>query len=556
MITSFKLKCGRVAGALGEPVNTTPVTVFVGPNNSGKSKVLSEIERYCRTGEKDPRAVILEDVCFSGLSATSADLAIERISQLPHLDESLQLDHIIVGSRNERQQVPLAELRRHMQLPTGNLGAFCHWFLKHNTLSLDGRNRINLVNEQEAGDLQRPAQSSLQVLFRDEAKRQEVRRIIADAFETFFVIDPTNLGRLRIRLSDKPPNDEIEERGIHAAAIAFHAGAQLIDQASDGVKAFSGIVAELIAGDPSVVLIDEPEAFLHPSLASKLGNEISRAAMSSDKRVFVSTHSPTFVMGCIQSGAPVTIVRLTYRRGVATARVLPSAEILKMMRHPLLRSTDVLSGLFYEFVVVTESDADRAFYQEVNERLLQFRAEWGVPNCLFLNAQNKQTIPTIVRPLRKLGIPAVSIVDLDVLKDGGSTWTNVLSSADIPEISHPSFATMRGAVKLALESTGKDMKREVGVAILEGKNREVATNLLSQLAEYGVFIVPGGELESWMKHLAACGHGPNWLVEIFEKMGEDPASMNYVKPTEEDVWKFLSDVGGWLVNPNRKGMPV
>jgi predicted ATPase len=62
------------------------------------------------------------------------------------------------------------------------------------------------------------------------------------------------------------------------------------------VKAFTGIITALTAGDPHVVLIDEPEAFLHPSLASMLGVEVSRAAVSSDKRVFVSTHSPFFVM--------------------------------------------------------------------------------------------------------------------------------------------------------------------------------------------------------------------------------------------------------------------
>ncbi|MBK9168926.1 MAG: hypothetical protein IPM24_15855 [Bryobacterales bacterium] len=105
------------------------------------------------------------------------------------------------------------------------------------------------------------------------------------------------------------------------------------------------------------------------------------------------------------------------------------------MRH-LLRSTGVLSGLFYEFVVVTESDADQAFYQEINERLLQFKPEWGIPNCLFLNAQNKQTVQTLLRPLRKLGIPAAGVVDVDVLKEGGANWTNLLSSAHLPQLSH------------------------------------------------------------------------------------------------------------------------
>jgi ABC-type cobalamin/Fe3+-siderophores transport system ATPase subunit len=556
MISSFQLKFGRVPGAPGEQIAATPVTVFVGPNNSGKSRVLAEIERYCRTGQKDASSVILEDLTFAGLAAHSAQQAIERIRQPPNPGESVNVDHLFIGSRYGRSQVPLAQLTQFLQRPTDNLSAFCQWFLTPNTLILDGRSRINLVNEQAAGDLQRSPQSSLQVLFRDDAKRHEVRRMVSEAFGTYFVIDPTHLGQLRIRLANRPPREDMEERGIHADAVQFHAAAQLIDQASDGVKAFAGIVTEVMAGDPSVILIDEPEAFLHPSLASKLGFEVSRAALSADKRVFVSTHSPSFVMGCIQSGAPVNIVRLTYRGRVATARVLPSAEILELMRHPLLRSTGVLSGLFYEFVVVTESDADRAFYQEVNERLLQFKPEWGIPNCLFINAQNKQTVQTIIRPLRQLGIPAVGIFDVDVLKDGGANWTNILTSANVPPISHGPLATMRAAVKAAMDATGRDMKRDGGLAILQPQDREAAQNLLSQLAEYGVFVVPGGELESWMKQLGVGGHGPSWLIGMFERMGEDPANANYIHPADNDVWEFMSKAKTWLIEANRKGIPA
>jgi hypothetical protein len=334
---------------------------------------------------------------------------------------------------------------------------------------LDGRQRINLVAEQAAGDLQSRSTTNLSILFRDDKKRQEVRKIIAEAFGLHFVIDPSNLGRLRIRLSATAPTSDLEERGIHAEALQFHAKAQSIDLASDGVKAFTGIIIALAAGDPRVVLIDEPEAFLHPALALKLGLEVARSSLQSGKRVFVSTHSPMFLMGCIQSGAPVTIVRLTYRGGVASARVLPSSELLEMMRNPLLRSTGVLSGLFYEFVVVAESDADRAFYQEVNERLLRFKPDWGIPNCLFINAQNKQTIRTIIGPLRKMGIPAAGIVDIDVLKEGGNVWSNLLTSAGVPTLSQQSLAFLRSSVKKALESTGLDMKRQEDLKSLNAK---------------------------------------------------------------------------------------
>lgn len=555
MITSIRLKFGRVPGSPGENIAATPVTVFVGPNNSGKSRVLQEIERYCRSGNNDANALLLADLKFSGMDLLSATHSIERLRQPPNPGESQNVDHIFVGSRYGRQQVPLSGIIQYVQSPSSNIGAFCQWYLTHYTLILDGRNRINLVNQQGAGDLQRSPESSFQVLFRDDGKRHEVRRIVFEAFGRHFVLDPTHLGHLRIRLSDRAPHDDMEERGIHADAVRFHAESQLIDEASDGVKAFTGIVTEVMAGDPSVILVDEPEAFLHPSLAAKLGQEVARAALSADKRVFASTHSPQFVMGCIQSGAPVNIIRLTYRGGVATARVLPSDEILELMRHPLLRSTGVLSGLFYEFVVVTESDADRAFYQEVNERLLLYKPELGIPNCLFINAQNKQTVQTLLKPLRKLGIPAAGIVDVDVLKDGGSNWTNLLSSSDVPQLSHGALATMRAAIKTAMDATGKDMKRDGGLQILQPADRQAAEDLLAQLRLYGIFVVPGGELESWLKSLGATGHGPSWLIDMFEKMGEDPASPGYVRPSSDDVWGFLGEARKWLVDPNRKGIP-
>jgi hypothetical protein len=555
MITNLRLKFGRVAAATAQDLVVTPVTVFVGPNNSGKSKVLAEIQQYCSTGQKDATAVVLDDLTFTGISGEDADSAIAHITLKPNPGEALAVDSILVGSRGERRQVPSANLRQVLEQPASSLAAFCQWFLKYSTLMLDGRNRINLVNQQPAGDLQQQPQTSFQLLFRDDARRHEVRRIVHEAFGTHFVLDPTNLGQLRIRLSSRAPESSMEERGIHDEAFRFQAAAQPIEIASDGVKAFTGIVTEVMAGDFRIVLIDEPEAFLHPSLAAKLGAELARAAVGSDKRVFVSTHSPTFVMGCIQSGAPVNIVRLTYRGGVATARVLPSADILKLMRNPLLRSTGVLSGLFYEFVVVTESDADRAFYQEINERLLRFKPEWGIPNCLFINAQNKQTVHTIVRPLRELGIPAAGIVDVDVLKEGGTVWTGVLSGAFVPSISHQALASLRNSVKQAMDLSSRDMKRDGGTAILANGEREAAENLLEQLSDYGMFVVPGGELESWLKPLGASRHGPAWLIDIFERMGEDPDHSEFVKPADDDVWDFVGKLKRWLTNPARKGIP-
>ena len=555
MIDTLSLKFGRAPGLPAETIHTTPVTVFVGPNNSGKSKVLAEIYQYCTTGRRNVSDVIVERVGFGVLSLQAAEARVRHVTLRPHVNETLLPDHVIVGKRGHRQHVPEQELIKSLTSANTRTRKFCQWYLAYNTLILDGQSRINLINEQTAGDLQQAPQTSFQTLFRDNTRRAEVRRIVHDAFNAYLVIDPTNLGTLRLRLSATEPASEVQERGIHDESVQFHEGALPIQEASDGIKAFSGMITEIIAGDPAILLIDEPEAFLHPALSFKLGKEIALASSGSDKRLFVSTHSPSFVMGCIQSGSPINIVRLTYRDGVATARLLASQELLTLMRNPLLRSTRVLDGLFYEFVVVTEADTDRAFYQEVNERLLRYKPEWGIPNCLFLNAQNKQTVPTVLKPLRNLGIPAVGVVDVDILKDGGLPWSKFLEGGFVPALERGALAVWRKSVNDKLKETGRDMKRDGGLSILQGESKEAAENLCDALRKYGLFVVKRGELESWLPELTAAGHGPSWLIDVFQKMGEDPEREEYLRPGIDDVWSFLAEVKQWLRNPARKGIP-
>lgn len=555
MIKNITLKSGTTPESEPLSIDLTPVTVFVGPNNSGKSKILSEIIEFCQSGIKKTNTVVLDTIEFENLENDTAIKLLENITLKPKRNENVRENHILIGKDNLRYQVKSTQMLQTLETPNSNTNHFCQFYLRAYTTFLGGSNRINLVRQQQAGNMQEPPHSSFQTLFRDDKKRKEVRRIIHDAFGVYFTLDPTNLGHLQIKLSSVEPKNDLEERGIHKEAVDFHSSSEPVETASDGVKAFTGMITEIIAGDPKVLIIDEPEAFLHPSLSHKLGKEIATAAENTNKRIFVSTHSSNFIMGCIQSGVPINIVRLTYKNKVATARVLPNDDILKLMRDPLLRSTGVLEGLFYENVMVTEGDTDRAFYQEINERLLQFKPRWGISNCLFLNAQNKQTIRRIIKPLRELGIPAAGITDIDVLKEGGQVWANHMKSGFIPTASHTSLAEQRRTIKQKFDESGKDMKRDGGVAILNADDKESANNLFDSLDQYGLFVVRNGEVETWLKSLKIGGHGAEWLIPIFEKMGSNPNGQKYLKPKTTDVWKFVKTMKEWFDNPNRKGIP-
>ncbi len=154
-----------------------------------------------------------------------------------------------------------------------------------------------------------------------------------------------------------------------------------------------------------------------------------------------------------------------------------------------------------------------------------------------------------------MGIPTAGIVDVDVLKEGGSVWSDFLSCGFVPEIEKNSLGTFRDSINSRLKATGRDMKREGGISLLTGTENEAASNLCDKLNDYGLFVVRGGELESWLSNLSMTGHGPNWLIEIFEKMGEDPALSAYLLPSEGDVWDFIGSVKAWLTNTKKKGIP-
>lgn len=533
-----------------------PITVLVGPNNSGKSSTLREIEGWCKTGPQQQRKLIAQiSVDLPEVEQALAEL--EPFKRRPGTGQVVQEGYINVRRPDPNQDgtydQQIHEQSFRSQWPR-DWTYVSQFYLAFFTVRLDGRTRFSLTQPRSSGDLQELPQNHLAALFQDDEAREKIRKVVEDAFGLHFVIDPTNIGQFRIRMSRRAPSDSQEEQALDERARSFHGVATNVLELSDGVQAFTDILAAVLSANYKIVLIDEPEAFLAPALRRKLGSRLATLAQEREGTLVAATHDANFLMGCVQSGADINVVRMTYREGDATARLLKPETLLGFMRDPLLRSINVLDALFHESTVIAEADTDRAFYQEINERLLDSERE-GIDNCLFLNARNKQTVPQVAGPLREIGIPAAMVVDIDVLKDGGRVWSRLLDAASVPETSRTALNSHRVAVKRAFDESGKDMKKDGGVTVLDRDARESCMSLLNQLADYGIFVVPGGELESWLTELGVVGHGPDWLIEVFEKMGANPRATGYVRPKDDDVWEFLEKIGKWIRDASRRGMP-
>ena len=259
----------------------------------------------------------------------------------------------------------------------------------------------------------------------------------------------------------------------------------------------------------------------------------------------------------------VNIIRLTHSER-STARLLDSRTLRELALDPLLRSEATLSALFHEGAVVCEAASDRVLYQEVNERLLRYgqSSGEGLDSCVFLNAQNWQTVARMIEPLRKVGVAAAAVLDADVLF--GSELTQILKAAQVNQIDRMAWLQQRGALrkKIARRLKIKDekkvsLKSNVISQLTRGEARTFKT-LRTNMAEYGVFIVPVGELEDWFSYLGikppAKTKKAKWLRSTLDRLGVDPTHADYVRPSSKDIWRFMREVNQWILNPDREGI--
>lgn len=547
VIENIELNCGRTTESkhltLGEH---TGVTIFVGPNNSGKSVLLNAL--------------------FGALTGSASD----RPSALKSVRAAAFVESMLTGRKEFEGKGPddIVTLNNHNQTKSDWINSFKHdqqWqkgigprFRRDECIWMNGTTRLAMLPNEMNASLTHP-NSALAILLSDDDRRKEFQETVFDGVGHYpFVDHVSSLGTLKLAFSTMRPQASTE-RSIHNEMVAFVKQSVPRNFASDGFNAYVGMIGTVFASDYKCIFIDEPEAFLHPALARTLGKQLAQKTQG--KQIFAASHSADFVMGAIESGTPVRIVRLQFQNSAPTACLLDQDELNQFMNDPQLRSANVLSGLFAKSVVVGEADTDRAFYQEINTRLLTAKDPRGIENAVFLNAQNKQTVPKIVKLLRKMGVPTVGIVDLDVLAEGGTNWAHQMTGLGIPDAMHQSLETLRLGVFCSLKAASnnadrKDYKRRGGIELLDQGPREAAADLLSKLLEYGLLVVAKGEVEAWLSQLANDLSKHTWLREIFERLGNNPKGENYVLPTDGDVWDFIGSANQWLKNPNRKGMNI
>lgn len=557
MIEKLKLKSGLEF----EPGN---VTIIVGPNNSGKSTFLNDIKFDLTQPNYGYDKIVIEEIEVNKFTE-------ERAREF-YKEQGREFIH-------PTNQQPQKSAQGNLFFKTSN-GNF-NLYNEHQIISalaydndrntryrliegvstkvLDGNSRLSLFVPQTYRFITNKDDvlTNIEKLHENKDLREEFSKYVVDALGLYPEILPEN-GQGQITLMKEPLGEE--QRDSHKKeVIDLLSLGKTQNDVSDGIKAFIGILLELVAGNPELILIDEVDAFLHAPLARKLGSIISGIAKGQNKQVFITTHNPHFIMGCIDSSSDFNILRLTYNNEIGEANIIDKEELKNIVKNPLLRSVGVFDGLFYKNVVVCEADSDRVFYQEINYRLREVGDKRKIDDCLFINARNKQTVGEITQVLRRFGIPTASIIDFDFIKDGGNVYTKYLEQNGI----HSSMFNSLRESKASLMSYFKehddkwDKKnskiKTQGLYFLDEGHKATGDMLLTNLNKFGLFPVPVGEVEAWLSNIEGGNHGNEWLVKKLENMGT-PDSDDYIRPELGDVWNFIGDIQGWLTDSSRYGM--
>jgi hypothetical protein len=310
-----------------------------------------------------------------------------------------------------------------------------------------------------------------------------------------------------------------------------------------------GQLLPIVTAAYKVVIIDEPEAFLHPPQAHALGAELGRLAVKADLQILVATHDRSFLTGLLDSGVDVSVVRLTRGDGPTKASRLDSTQLKSLWTDPVLKYTNVLDGLFHRLVVVAEAEGDCAYLSAAID--CDGREEGPLPRneILFIPTGGKDGMAKVSAALSAVDVPVVAAPDLDMLSDQrklqllvnsvGGVWTDEmarlwkLATVDLNAPREPAkVGHVLDAIVSALEgkreaqfSTGDRelvlaqlrtqgspwaSVKDHGMSAFKGSARKAASALLTLLDEAGVVLVEEGELERLAPEVGV-RKGPGWL---------------------------------------------
>lgn len=519
-------------------IQQNDIIIFVGPNNAGKSQSLKDI--YTLALEKQSTTVV-KDITTKKNPFHIKDL-LDNIAQKQVNGSTTTynvLGHTFYydnGTDDLFQSDPY-------------FGMYLNLFVAN----LDTAARLTICDAPSSITRSSPKHHPIHYAAFD----PKYRILLSDNFKKAFGVEitpntqygatiPLCMGPL-VKLNDEY-NDEQSRLEAYASILETY---KQVQNQGDGIKSFTGILLYLMLDYFCTFLIDEPESFLHPPQARIMGQIIGHT-LSDQQQCFISTHSEEIIKGLLEvSPERIKIIRITRKEDTNYFSILNNDKFKDVWGDPLLKYSNIMSSLFHKSVVLCESDSDCKMYSVIESHLKQSYGKYS--ETLFIHCGGKHRMAKIASALRALNIDVKLIADIDVLNDNqvfkgiieafGIEWSSVQSNynkivsnlhsskekinrndakttinriidnSQNQDLSPQEITEIRNAIRTI--SKWESIKSGGVNSIPAGDATSAFNNLNNILQENGIYIVPVGELECFIKSIGS--HGPEWTNKVLEE---------------------------------------
>ena len=543
------------------------VNVIVGPNNSGKSRLLKEIRDYL-TGDYKNLSLLQRldfpypdnfdelNMTYDIESKMRQDLygnwMLKVYNSKPNqaLDMNASLEsyysrNVNVFGENWKEQFANAVKQK-------NNADFLNWFGCLFFQYIGTEERLTICKQQRNYGMDSNATNYLTAFKFNDILLKSLADKVKQIFKQDIYLDTQTLGdRLVFRVGENlesicngPTPNETEAINLFEK--------DMLDAQGDGLKSFVSTFLSLNYDKNEILLIDEPEAFLHPPLARQMGEMIGESE-NKDKIIFVATHSVEVLKGILSKCQDVNVIRITQPEPHKNSVKLINQDVLnEVLQNPLLRVSRILEGLFCDRVIITEAEADELVYQELIDKLFP---ESGL---FFAHGQNKQTLAPIARFYQEIGVKYEIIVDFDVLKEPRelNPFLALMPLQKKEQNQIQSYAqNLRKIVNESInideldeaekEDAQKKKRDKVyhrhGVSFFDETMKEKVLATFDELSSYHLHILPTGELETILQDydMENCPKKSRWVVDAIKKIAE--MKKEDFAPTDT-VYQFLNKV--------------
>lgn len=475
------------------------IVVFTGPNNSGKSQVLKDLE-------------------LSLNCANHADKTVIKSSENNYYGEidedSFFEEHFL---KDENGNYRLLECGH--AFDTSSLKRFWQGRTLYNELYKVFVNRLSTEKRLSASNAlirnDQPEQHPIYRLNKNEELAQKISDYFCEAFGVDLIVNRNEMKTIPLHVGKAPDKSSytIDRQDEYYNIISK---LPKLQEQGDGMRSFASILLHTFTSDYSITLIDEPEAFLHPPQARVLGKMLAKNNPS-NRQLFISTHSEDFLQGLLDAdNENVMVIRINRENNINKMSILHNDKIKELWGNPILRYSNILSGLFHGKVVVCESDYDCLFYQAVINAIFEKKKEIA-PDLLFTHCGGKSRVKDIVKALKAVNVPVVAITDFDLLNSSqnfkplanafGLNWENEL---------FPNMKIVYDSMN-AKNSTGNDawaQIKKIGKAGFMGDEPEAYEKVETLCKSRGLFVVPVGEMECFDKTVNK--EKKEWVYHVLE----------------------------------------